>query len=62
MNDLQLKLTEDERVFLLGYLEDALKGTLVEEHRTRKPTYREIVVRQEKLIEGLLSKIKALPT
>ena len=57
----QLKLTEEERAFLVDYFESALKETLVEEHRTRKPTYRENVMRQENLIVGLLSKLQELP-
>lgn len=61
MADLQLTLTEEERAFLVDFLESALKGTLIEEHRTRKPTYRETVMRQENLIAALLSKLGGSP-
>ena len=61
MTELHLNLTEDERAFLVDFFESALKETLIEEHRTRKPTYRETVVRRETLIEGLLSKLKGFP-
>jgi hypothetical protein len=57
MPELQVALTVEEREFLAGLLEIVLKDTLVEEHRTRKPTYREHVVHQESLITGLLSKL-----
>jgi hypothetical protein len=57
MAETQLTLTADERDFLAGLLELVLKDTLVEEHRTRKPIYREHVVHQEGLISGLLSKL-----
>lgn len=62
MAELQLKITKEERVFLTDFFEAALKETLVEEHRTRRPTYREILMREENLITGLLSKLKELPT
>ena len=40
MNGSPLTLTSDERLFLTGLLEIALREKLVEEHRSRKPTYR----------------------
>ena len=61
MGELTLNLTEDERAFLIDFFESALKETMVEEHRTRRPTYRETVMRQETMIEGLLGKLKGLP-
>jgi len=57
MVESQLTLTAEERDCLVGLLKKELKGTRVEEHRTRAPTYRERVVQQEQLIEGLLRKI-----
>jgi hypothetical protein len=57
MADSQLTLSAQERDCLVSLLNKELKGTRVEEHRTRTPTYREHVVEQEKLIEGLLKKL-----
>ena len=59
MADIQLRLADDEQEFLTGLLEKALKDMLVEEHRTRHPSYRENVLRQEKLIAGILDKVHA---
>ena len=54
-----LNLSSEEREYLLTLLEDSLKQTRVEEHRTRTPSYREHVVHQEELIESLLAKLRA---
>jgi hypothetical protein len=61
MAELQLTLTDEERDFLAMVLETALKETLIEEHRTRTPSYREGVVRHEQLINGLLGKLRRPP-
>jgi hypothetical protein len=61
MAELQLTLTDEERTFLADLLETALKETLVEEHRTRTLSYRELVQRQEHLIAQLLDKIRQAP-
>ena len=54
---LSLPLSEGERVELLNFLEQALRDTLVEVHRTESPDFREMVQRKEavlrKLIDGL---------
>ena len=57
MAESQLSLTASERECLIGLLERQLKETRIEEHRTRAPTYREQVVRQEELIVELLRKL-----
>lgn len=57
MTDLQLGLSGEEQEYLVELLEAELKETRVEEHRTRKPSYRERVVRREAIIEGLLNKL-----
>jgi len=57
MTDLQLGLSAEEQEYLADLLETELKETRVEEHRTRKPSYRERVVRQEAIIESLLNKL-----
>jgi hypothetical protein len=57
MSDLSVKLTMDERDFLVGLLQRTQKNALVEEHRTRTPTYREQVLHKEELITTLLKKL-----
>jgi hypothetical protein len=59
MAQTQVTLTEPEREYLANLLQKTLKTTLVEEHRTRAPTYREQVIRQEQLIQELLHKLDA---
>ncbi len=61
MAELQLTLSAEERQYLVGFLEMALKDTRVEEHRTRTPIYREHVLHQEDLIVGLLRKLGQPP-
>jgi len=51
-------LTAEERQYLLDLLERTLKDTRVEEHRTRTPAYREFVLHQEHLAQGLLDKLR----
>ena len=58
MGELQLTLTAEEREYLVNLLETVLKDTRVEEHRTRTPSYREFVLRQEELINQVLSKLQ----
>ncbi len=58
MNEHSIALTAEEYDFLRGLLEEALKETRVEEHRTRKLSYREYVVHKEELIAGLLNKLQ----
>jgi hypothetical protein len=57
MTPLQLTLTADERQYLVDLLNTVLKDTLVEEHRTRTPLYRENVVNKEAIIKELLKKL-----
>jgi hypothetical protein len=58
MADVQLTLSDPERLFLTSLLETALKERYVEEHRTRTPSYREDILRQEALIQQLLTKLR----
>ncbi len=60
MSELPLTLTGEERQFLTGLLEIALREKLVEKHRSRKPTYREWL-QQEHLIESILRKLRFPP-
>ena len=57
MNDVQISISSEERRFLIGFLEEALKGTRIEEHRTRTPSYREHIVEREEIITRLLDKL-----
>jgi hypothetical protein len=61
MPDQPLTLSGEERNFLVGLLETTLKEARIEEHRTRTPSYREHVLRDEKLIEDLLCKLGRPP-
>jgi hypothetical protein len=61
MTELQTALTPEERQYLLALLERTLKDVRVEEHRTRTLTYREHVLHQAALLEGLLEKFRLPP-
>jgi hypothetical protein len=61
MAEHQLTLTAEERQYLQELLEITLKETQIEEHRTRKPTYRKEVLRREDLTQALLTKLRQLP-
>jgi hypothetical protein len=58
MGDLQLTLSDAERQFLISHLETVLKERYVEEHRTRTPSYRQEILRQEALIQQVLTKLR----
>lgn len=58
MADVQLTVTAKEREYLIDFLEQALKKTRVEEHRTRTQSYREDVVEpKEQVILSVLAKL-----
>jgi hypothetical protein len=57
MNQLHLTLTPDEAAYLVETLEEALKETRIEEHRTRNLSYRQHVLKHEDLIAGILTKL-----
>jgi hypothetical protein len=52
-----LTLTLDEEQYLVGLIEHTLKNAQVEEHRTRTPSFREHVLRQEDIMKALLKKL-----
>jgi hypothetical protein len=58
MTDLQVTFSAEERQYLLGLLQTTLTSVRVEEHRTRTPLFREHVSQQEKLVQGLLTKLQ----
>jgi hypothetical protein len=57
MNQIQLSLSPAEQSFLVSFLEETLKETRIEEHRTRTPSYREHIVQREEIIASLLEKL-----
>jgi hypothetical protein len=57
MTESTLTLSVEERDFLVGLLQNSLKNTRIEEHRTRTPSYREHVVHEEQLLIRLLQKL-----
>jgi hypothetical protein len=61
MAELQLTLSPEERDYLVSLLQEVLKETRIEEHRTRTPSYREHVLHQEDLIVALLGKLGQQP-
>lgn len=58
MEEFTVTISAAERVMLVELLDSALRETLVEEHRTRNPTYREGIIHHEALIAGLLTRLK----
>ena len=58
MSDLEVMLSAEERDYLLELLETTLTNMRVEEHRTRAPRFRELVLEQEKLVLGLENKLR----
>jgi hypothetical protein len=61
MAEMQVTLSAEERDYLVQELTTALKNHRVEEHRTRAPTYREKILKEEKLLEQLLTKLGHTP-
>jgi hypothetical protein len=61
MSDTQIALTADEKTCLVRILEGAFKNAQIEEHRTRAPAYREIVLKNEALITSILKKLADAP-
>lgn len=57
MPELNVRMTDEERAFLGELLEKTLKNVRVEEHRTRAPNAREVVLHQERIIASLMGKI-----
>lgn len=58
MTEFKLTLSEEERKYLEDLLEVTLKETRVEEHRTRAPSYREHILKNEELIVSLQQKLR----
>jgi hypothetical protein len=58
MSELRLILSAEEGQFLVNLLEETLKGSLVEEHRTRTPAYRQDILQREDVIRALLTQLR----
>jgi hypothetical protein len=61
MSEQTLTLTGAEKEGLVHLLEKALKEAQIEEHRTRAPSFREYVLKQEELITSVLGKLGHKP-
>lgn len=59
MNEFTLFLRDEELAVLKELLEQALRETRIEEHRTRTPSYRQGVIRREEIILDMLKKLPA---
>jgi hypothetical protein len=53
-----ITLTEDERTLLLNCLEQRLRNKLVEEHRTDAFDFREYVLREVKVLETVIERLR----
>jgi hypothetical protein len=58
MPDIQLTLSEDERQYLLQFLNDQVGDTRVEVRRTDSPKFRDRVLAEEQLLQGLIAKLQ----
>ena len=54
---LTLTLTEEERAQLASLLEQTIRDTLVEAHRTDSPDYREHIQRREAVLRSVSEKL-----
>jgi hypothetical protein len=58
MANIQITLSDEERQCVASLLETVLKEKQIEEHRTRTPSYRELIQHQEALIQQVLNKLR----
>jgi len=56
--EVALTLTEEERELLLPFLEQALRGKLIEEHRTDALAFKEHVRSQQALFQSMIDKLR----
>jgi len=61
MAESTLTLSTAESEYLVRLLNETLKTTRLEEHRTRAPSYREHVLQNENVIISLLTKLGQPP-
>ena len=55
---LTFHLTEEEREVLLGFLNQALREKLREEHRTEAHKFREMIQHEEEILQSLIQKLQ----
>jgi hypothetical protein len=53
-----LVLSEEERTQLLSLLEQVLRDTRIEAHRTDAPDYREWIERRESIVQGIINRLR----
>lgn len=58
MNEVQVTFTDEERQYLTDLLKNTIKDMLVEEHRTRAPSYREPLIHRESVAKNVLNKLQ----
>ena len=61
MAETQLLLNAEEKDLLVKLLEREVSQRLVEEHRTRAPAYREHILHDEAVLQGMLTKLNEAP-
>lgn len=61
MNEIHLSLNAEEKELLVNLLEHEISQRLVEEHRTRTPSYREYIQHDESVLQGVLAKLNRMP-
>ena len=54
-------ITDEERDTLVALLQDRLKALLIEEHRTRAPSYRQHLLHNEDILRSILVKLGGSP-
>ena len=57
MNQFQLLLNAEEKEILVTLLEREISQRLIEEHRTRTPSFREHIQHDELVLQGVLAKL-----
>jgi len=55
-----LVLNEEERTQLLNVLNQVLRDTRIEVHRTEAPDYREWVERREQILQDIINRLRIL--
>lgn len=55
--DFTLSLNQEERAHLLNWLQEKLRTTRVEAHRTDSPDFRKHIIHQEEILELLIEKL-----
>jgi len=59
MAETQIKLSQEEKTYLVRILQNAIGETRVEAHRTHhSPQFRDQVLGEEKLLRGLVEKLE----